>query len=65
MIRNIEIVSGPVRRDIHGSWSDCDPGLYLDSDRVETIFSKYIGNNIRVTIEVIPNTPEYEKRMDE
>lgn len=47
------IYSGKVERDVFGSWDDCDPGLYIDHDMVTTIFSHYMGENVRVTIEII------------
>ena len=48
-----ETITGKVVRDKYGSWEDCSPGLYLGDDRVETIFSNYIGRTIRVTVEVV------------
>jgi hypothetical protein len=51
--KTIEIIKGKVERDIYGSWDDCSPGLYLESDMVETIFREYVGKNIKVTIEEI------------
>jgi hypothetical protein len=53
MISETKVITGLVRRDPYGSWDDCSPGLYIDSDMVETIFREYKGKNIRVTIEEI------------
>ena len=44
---------GDVARDIYGSWGDCSPGIYVDSDRIDTIASEFIGKRVRITIEVI------------
>jgi len=52
MIESIEIIEGEIKRDVFGSWEDCSPGLYIDMDRIETIFSKYIGKKITVRIQV-------------
>lgn len=60
--KEIRIVEGNVRRDVFGSWSDCSPGLYIDTDMVETIFNAYKGKRIRVTIEVVE--PAYEGGSD-
>ena len=48
-----KIILGNVERDPYGSWDDCSPGLYLNRDLLETIFNKYEGKKIRVTIEEI------------
>jgi hypothetical protein len=53
--KTVEIIEGKVERDIFGSWDDCYPGLYLESDMIESIFSEYLGKNIKVTIEEIEN----------
>ncbi len=53
MTKEITIIEGKVARDIYGSWDDCSPGLYVDSDMVETLFSDYIGKNVKITIEEI------------
>ena len=47
---------GDVERDIFGSWSDCSPGIYVDSDRIDTIAAEFIGKRVRITIEVIEST---------
>jgi hypothetical protein len=54
--KEIKIVEGEVVRDRFGSWSDCSPGLYIDTDMVESIFNAYKGKRIRVTIEVVGDT---------
>jgi len=51
--KEIKIIEGDVRRDVFGSWDDCSPGLYIETDMVETIFNQYRGRRIRVTIEVV------------
>lgn len=51
--KEIKIIEGDVRHDVFGSWSDCSPGLYIDTDMVESIFNSYKGRRVRVTIEVI------------
>jgi len=54
--REIKIVEGKVARNIYGSWDDCSPGLYIDSDNVESLFSAYMGKTVRISIEeVTPN----------
>ena len=57
MTREIKIVEGLVARDIFGSWDDCSPGLYVDSDTVETLFSGYEGKRVRITIEEVDLRP--------
>ena len=42
---------GEIRRDVFGSWDDCDTGLYMGQDLIETIFSQLIGKNVKLTIE--------------
>lgn len=53
-----EIYEGKIQRDVFGSWDDCDPGLYIDTDMIETIMNRYRGKNVRLTIEVIPEKDE-------
>jgi hypothetical protein len=53
MVQTTKVITGKVTRDRFGSWEDCSPGIYIDTDMVETLFSEYTGQNIRVTIEVI------------
>jgi len=68
MNEKIEIV-GKVIQDPYGSWEDCSPGLYFEDDEGTTgeciagnnghsMFGKYDGQRIRVTIEVLPDLPE-------
>jgi hypothetical protein len=52
----LTVIEGKVAKNIHGSWEDCDPGLYLGDERVISRFSDYLGKHIRVTIEVL-DTP--------
>lgn len=47
------VYAGKIMRDAFGSWDDCNPGLYIDHDMIETIFSKFIGKNVKITIEEI------------
>lgn len=54
----IKVISGDIRQDVFGSWSDCSPGLYIDHDLIETVFSQYRGKRVKVTIEVIDNVEE-------
>ena len=56
MTKEIRVVEGEVRRDIYGSWADCSPGLYIDSDMISEVFADYTGKKIRVTIEEIAAT---------
>ena len=42
---------GEIRRDVFGSWDDCDPGLYIGQDMIETIFSQLASKNVKLTIE--------------
>jgi hypothetical protein len=51
--KTIKIYEGKVMRDVFGSWEDCSPGLYLDHEMIETIFWRYKGKKIRVTIEEV------------
>ena len=51
MKQTIIIFTGKVAYDIYGSYEDCSPGLYIDTDTVESIFSKFEGKNIKITIE--------------
>ena len=44
---------GDVRRDIYGSWEDCDRGIYVDADRIDGIINDFIGKRVRITVEVI------------
>ena len=56
--KEIKIIEGKVARDIYGSWEDCSPGLYIDSDLVVPLFSNYIGKTVRVTIEEVESNHE-------
>jgi hypothetical protein len=47
-----ETITGKVVQDKYGEW---DEGLYLGDDRVEALFSHYMGQTIRVTVEVVEN----------
>lgn len=58
MIKNTETITGLVKRDRYGSWSDCSPGLYVDFDKVETVFEKYVGKNIKITVEILEEALE-------
>ena len=49
--RTIKVITGKVAYDIFGNFEDCSPGLYIDTDKVETIFSPFEGKAIKVTIE--------------
>lgn len=53
MKKEIVIYEGKVKRDVFGSWDDCSLGLYLDTDKIETIFNQYKDSKIKVTIERI------------
>ena len=53
MEKTITIITGKVSWDVFGSYEDCDPGLYIDSDKIESVFARYKGKNIRITIEEI------------
>ena len=52
-VKEIKIIEGEVKVDIFGRWDDCDPGLYLGCDKIETIFRNYLRKRLKVTIEVI------------
>jgi Holliday junction resolvase RusA-like endonuclease len=54
---NKEIYEGTVKWDIY-AWDDCDRGLYVDDDKVESIISKFNKKKIRITIEEIPDTED-------
>ncbi len=47
----IAVITGKVAYDIFGSFKDCSPGLYIGTDKVESIFDKFKGKSIKVTIE--------------
>jgi hypothetical protein len=47
------IFEGKIKRNVFGSWEDCSPGLYLDTDKIETIFNRYENKNIRITVEIL------------
>lgn len=53
MESNIKIITGKVEENPYGNWSDCDTGIFIDSDKVESIFRQYKGKTVRVTIEEI------------
>ena len=53
MKQTITVITGKVARDIFGSYEDCSPGLYIDSDKIESVFAMYYGKDIKITIEVI------------
>lgn len=62
--KEIKIYEGDVKRDVFGSWEDCDPGLYIDHDMVESIFNRYTGKRIRVTIEIVDKINQEEDNDD-
>ena len=51
--KTITIIEGKIERDVFGSWEDCSPGLYVDSDMIETIFDRFRGKTLKITIEEI------------
>ena len=53
MKKIIEIYEGEICRDRFGSWDDCNPGLYIGMEMIETIFNNNIGKHLRITIEEI------------
>ncbi len=53
MFETIDIITGKVKYDIYGSLDDCSQGLYVDSQHIEDIFSSYVGERIKITIEKI------------
>lgn len=53
-----KIYEGTVKRDIYGAWDDCDKGVYIDHDNIETILNEFMGRNIRVTIELVAEDSE-------
>jgi hypothetical protein len=55
MKKNIEIYEGEMQRDIYGSWDDCDRGIFIDYDKVESLLQKFVGKKVRITIEEIPS----------
>ena len=48
--RNIIIITGKIERDIHGTWEDCSPGLYIDTRHIESILGPHVGKSIRIVI---------------
>ncbi len=52
-----DVVTGKVAQDIHGSFEDCSPGIYIGNDLVESIISEYLHKTVRVTIEEIEPSP--------
>lgn len=53
MITDNKTIIGKIERDPFGSWEDCSPGLYIDRDKIESIFDEYKGKTIKITIEEI------------
>ena len=53
MPKIITVYMGKVEENIFGDWADCSPGIYIDHDKIESIFAKFIGKNIKVTIELL------------
>ena len=51
--KTITILTGKIERDVFGSWDDCDTGLYIDTDMLDTIFNRFRGKTLRITIEEI------------
>lgn len=48
-----KVYEGEVQEDIYGSWSDCDPGVYVGCDRIDGIIDEFLGKHVRVTIEIL------------
>ena len=62
------LIEGIVARDIYGSWDDCSPGLYIDSEHESTILAaidQYSGCRVRITIEEIPEPDGYTEIDDD
>lgn len=54
------VLEGIVKWDIHGTWADCSPGLYVGSDMAESAIARYRGSRVRITIEMIEMIDETE-----
>lgn len=63
-----EIIEGKVKVNPYGDWSDVDKGLYVGGDLIvfdgggafgsslgNTFLDDYVGKNVRITIEVLPD----------
>lgn len=56
--KTVKTLSGSIRRDVFGSWSDCDPGLYIGNEMIESVFREYMGRRIKITIEEVDSYEE-------
>lgn len=62
MTENKEFI-GKIVEDPYGSYDDCSPGIYIDSEngsneclagrRGYTLFNEFIGSRVKITIEVL------------
>jgi hypothetical protein len=57
-ITSISIITGKVERDIYGLYGNMPSELFIDHDKITSIFNKYEGKDIKVTIEVMNKTEE-------
>jgi len=60
-----EVFEGKIERDPYGIWSDVDRGVYIGGECLAfdcgtTLFDKFQGRTVRVTIEVLPEPKEAE-----
>ena len=53
--QTIKIITGKVKWNIYGDYEDCDRGLYIDGDKIETLLNKYEGKVVKLTIEEVLN----------
>jgi hypothetical protein len=49
------VLTGKLEQDIYGNWSDVDKGLFIDSDKINSILWDFLHKNVRLTIEEIDN----------
>ena len=47
-------ISGEVKENPYGNWSDVDTGWYIGSDNIRTLLYEYEGKNVKISIEVLP-----------
>jgi hypothetical protein len=49
-----EVIEGKCQENPYGNWSDVDHGTYVGNTKVNYLFDKYDGKNIRIIIEELP-----------
>lgn len=72
MTENKEFI-GKIVEDPYGSYDDCSPGIYIDSEngsdeclagrRGNTLFSEFVGRRVKITIEVLPELESEDEEI--